>query len=65
MCQVYKRLNCIYWKPSLNDNEFLSGDFLKKKVAAQILKRLQFENMKSPRGVPEIKKMISLSSYAC
>ena len=33
-----------YWKPSQDDNEFLSGDFLKKKVPAKILKGVQFEN---------------------
>ena len=54
----------LYWKPSMNDNEFLLGDFLKKKVVVKISKGLRLKNMKSPRGVPETKKIISLPNYA-
>ena len=56
MRQVIKGETVLCWKPSLDDNEFLSGDFLKQKVAANLLKGFQFENMKSPCRVPETKK---------
>ena len=36
------------WKPLIDDNELFSEDFLKQKVAANILKGFQFENIKSP-----------------
>uniref|UniRef100_UPI00358ECCF5 dynein axonemal heavy chain 8 n=1 Tax=Myxine glutinosa TaxID=7769 RepID=UPI00358ECCF5 len=46
----------IYWKTSIEDDDFSCGEFLKKKVAEKLLKGQRFPSRNSARGIPSNKK---------
>ena len=46
----------IFWKTSMDDDEWQVGDFLKKKTASLLLGGYRFPSRSSPRGIPQNKK---------
>ena len=55
-CMFKKRSSKIFWKTSFDDPEYRSGEFLKKKVAASLLRGVPTPAQGGPRGISVSKK---------
>ena len=55
-CMFKKGSSKMFWKTSFDDQEYQSGEFLKKKVAASLLKGVLVPVQRGPRGISATKK---------
>ena len=55
-CMFKKGSSKLFWKTSFDDQEYQSGGFMEKKVAASLLKAVLVPVQRGPRGISATKK---------